>query len=332
VDDAPWGFAPFHYGRWAWWGGRWCWVPGTYVARPVYAPALVGWVGGPSVSVNIHIGSGPVVGWVPLAPREVYRPWYPMPQPHWRYVNPHTPDRFYRPGEPPHGPVMYTNRGVPGGVTVVPADVLKQRQPVANVVNKIDPRVAQQLVQQSTVHGAPPPPAVGSARPAPQVTRPPNAVSAAPQRAGEATPPPNGADGRRGHGVIVPPNRREAPAAQPQEAPSHAQPPRTGEAARPAVAPSPPEVRRGPPPHEGGRAAPRVPQVGQPVPPPPPVVRSVPMREAEPRPAPNVPNAGGRGEDARRVHPQEPRENRDARHEGREGREGRPGGPRQQVQ
>ncbi|MCV2421518.1 DUF6600 domain-containing protein [Paucibacter sp. DJ2R-2] len=79
VDDAPWGFAPFHYGRWVSWNGRWCWSPGRYVARPVYAPALVAWVGGPSVSVGISIGGGarpprPHYGWYPLAPREVYVP------------------------------------------------------------------------------------------------------------------------------------------------------------------------------------------------------------------------------------------------------------------
>ena len=39
VDDAPWGFAPFHYGRWVQWRGRWGWAPGNYVSRPVYIPA-----------------------------------------------------------------------------------------------------------------------------------------------------------------------------------------------------------------------------------------------------------------------------------------------------
>ena len=85
VDDAPWGFAPFHYGRWVNWGGRWCWSPGQYVARPVYAPALVGWVGGPgsgsggSISIGISIGgraNPPAYGWYPLAPRELYAPGY----------------------------------------------------------------------------------------------------------------------------------------------------------------------------------------------------------------------------------------------------------------
>ena len=36
VDDAPWGFTPFHYGRWARVEDRWAWVPGEYVPEPVY--------------------------------------------------------------------------------------------------------------------------------------------------------------------------------------------------------------------------------------------------------------------------------------------------------
>src|SRR5512138_741170 len=76
VDDAPWGFAPFHYGRWLVVGGRWCWAPGRYVARPVYAPALVAWIGGPGYSGTIVAGGPPYVGWVPLAPREPYYPHY----------------------------------------------------------------------------------------------------------------------------------------------------------------------------------------------------------------------------------------------------------------
>jgi len=78
VDDASWGFAPFHYGRWVSWRNRWVWAPGQYVRRPVYAPAMVAWVGGPHVNVSITMGGrgSPAVGWVPLAPREVYYPSY----------------------------------------------------------------------------------------------------------------------------------------------------------------------------------------------------------------------------------------------------------------
>jgi hypothetical protein len=88
VDDAPWGFAPFHYGRWVTVGGVWGWVPapprpvavGVVYVRPVYAPALVAWVGGPHFAVGIGVGggfaAGVSVGWFPLGPREVYVPSY----------------------------------------------------------------------------------------------------------------------------------------------------------------------------------------------------------------------------------------------------------------
>lgn len=85
MDDAPWGFAPFHYGRWAFVGSRWGWVPGPRSVRPVYAPALVAWVGGPSVSVSVSFGAG--VGWFPLGPREVYVPGYRASRRHINDVN-----------------------------------------------------------------------------------------------------------------------------------------------------------------------------------------------------------------------------------------------------
>ena len=77
VDDAPWGFAPFHYGRWCLVAGRWGWVPGPLVVRPVYAPALVGWVGGGGFSFAVSFGGGFAgVGWFPLGPRDVFIPAY----------------------------------------------------------------------------------------------------------------------------------------------------------------------------------------------------------------------------------------------------------------
>jgi hypothetical protein len=71
VDDEPWGFAPFHYGRWINLDGRWGWVPGPVVPDPVYAPALVTFV-----DPNGGTGDGPDVGWFPLGPDDVYAPWY----------------------------------------------------------------------------------------------------------------------------------------------------------------------------------------------------------------------------------------------------------------
>jgi uncharacterized protein DUF6600 len=77
VEDEPWGFAPFHYGRWAVVGGGWCWVPGPVVVRPVYAPALVAFVGGPRFGLSLSFGGGGGgVAWFPLGPREVYVPGY----------------------------------------------------------------------------------------------------------------------------------------------------------------------------------------------------------------------------------------------------------------
>jgi FecR protein len=137
VDEAPWGFAPFHYGRWAHWRGRWCWAPGAYAARPVYAPALVAWVGGPpSVNINVRIGGGGfvggTVGWVPLAPREVFVPRYSVTPGYRDRINPLPSYRWHHsPHHAPTGPIMYGNQGVTNGVTIVSHEVLMQRQPVA---------------------------------------------------------------------------------------------------------------------------------------------------------------------------------------------------------
>jgi len=94
VDDAPWGFAPFHYGRWIFVSGVWGWVPapppapGVVYVRPVYAPALVAWVGGPHFSIGVSIGGGAAaVGWFPLGPREVYVPTYHVSQNYVQNVN-----------------------------------------------------------------------------------------------------------------------------------------------------------------------------------------------------------------------------------------------------
>ena len=77
VGDEPWGFAPYHYGRWVFVRDRWGWVPGPIVARPVYAPHLVAFVGGGGLSVAVGIGGGVSgVAWFPLGPRDVWVPAY----------------------------------------------------------------------------------------------------------------------------------------------------------------------------------------------------------------------------------------------------------------
>lgn len=77
VDDAPWGFAPFHYGRWAYFDARWLWVPGPRQVPATYAPALVRWERAKQGSVD----------WYPLAPGEEYVPPYPASDLYKRSVN-----------------------------------------------------------------------------------------------------------------------------------------------------------------------------------------------------------------------------------------------------
>jgi hypothetical protein len=93
VEDEPWGYAPFHYGRWVIVDGAWGWVPapppvvGVAYIRPVYAPALVAFVGGPGFAVGVGVGAGVSVGWFPLGPREVYVPSYPVSRAYVTNIN-----------------------------------------------------------------------------------------------------------------------------------------------------------------------------------------------------------------------------------------------------
>jgi len=83
VDTAPWGWAPYHYGRWVYTSGFWGWCPGPRVARAYYAPALVAFYGSPAYSVSY----GPSIGWVALGWGEPLYPWwgpsYFRWTPHW---------------------------------------------------------------------------------------------------------------------------------------------------------------------------------------------------------------------------------------------------------
>lgn len=85
VDAAAWGYAPFHYGRWVPCTNRWCWVPGPRRLRPVYAPALVAWVGIPGAERADAPGGN--VGWFPLGPNEVYVAPYHVSPAYARLVN-----------------------------------------------------------------------------------------------------------------------------------------------------------------------------------------------------------------------------------------------------
>ncbi|HET9149552.1 MAG TPA: DUF6600 domain-containing protein, partial [Alphaproteobacteria bacterium] len=96
IDDARWGFAPFHFGRWLFVDGHWGWCPGERVRRPVFAPALVVFLGGSHWGVStasVRTGVLPAVGWVPLAPFEVFRPSFRASDAFLRRVNAPSLDR-----------------------------------------------------------------------------------------------------------------------------------------------------------------------------------------------------------------------------------------------
>jgi hypothetical protein len=76
VEDEPWGYAPFHYGRWVYYNNYWGWAPGPIYVRPYYSPALVAWFGGPGWGLSVGFGGGYGYGWCPLGFGEPFIPWY----------------------------------------------------------------------------------------------------------------------------------------------------------------------------------------------------------------------------------------------------------------
>jgi hypothetical protein len=176
VDDEPWGFAPFHYGRWVVVRGAWGWVPcapapvvvGVAYVRPVYAPALVAWVGGAHWGVGVGVGSG--VAWFPLGPREVYVPSYPVSRTYVNNVNVTNTtvnttvvNNYYNNtvvnknvnvnnntvvnnnvnvNNTNVTNIKYVNQSVPGAVTATSHEAFTSAQPVATNMVKVDAREA----------------------------------------------------------------------------------------------------------------------------------------------------------------------------------------------
>jgi hypothetical protein len=163
VDDEPWGFAPFHYGRWVVVAGVWGWVPcpprpvavvGVVYVRPVYAPALVAWVGGPHFSVGIGIGGGGGVGvaWFPLGPRDVYCPSYHVSERYVRNVNvtnttvinqtniTNVYNNVYVNKTVNVTNIKYQNQTAPNAVTATSHQAFTSAQPVARNMVKVDAR------------------------------------------------------------------------------------------------------------------------------------------------------------------------------------------------
>ncbi len=207
VDNAPWGFAPYHYGRWIWLGNHWAWAPGARVARPVYAPALVAFVGGANWSITV--GGGPAVGWVPLGWREPYIPWYRHSPAYVRNVNvTHVTNitvinHYTNVNNVNH--IRYVNRDVPSGTTVVTRDTFVSARHVQNATLNVP---GHALSAARVTHEAPvAQPERGSlvlARPSPRL---PAAIAAREVVAATAPPAPAVRTLRDGGSSAVEPSR-----------------------------------------------------------------------------------------------------------------------------
>ena len=150
VDNAPWGYAPFHYGRWVQVRERWAWAPGRIDRRPVWSPALVGWVGGSNWNVGFQSSNVAAHGWYPLSPYDRYVPGYRL-----------SGERLRRLNDWRHATRRAQDlSGRHNGLTVVPRDQFGGRGPV------IVPRAPRPNRPPQLAPGMP-----GSAPPPPLVAR-----------------------------------------------------------------------------------------------------------------------------------------------------------------
>jgi hypothetical protein len=287
VDDAPWGYAPFHYGRWVSVDGRWGWVAGPADVAPVYAPALVVFVGAGGV------GFGGNVGWFPLGPREVYVPSYSVSRVYINRVNVSnttvssvTITNVYNTTVVNRTTtitnVTYVNRNVAGAVTAVPQRAFVSAQPVARVAVAVNVREMASAPISSRAAVAParesvlglransagrvaaPPAAVASRSVVAKATPPPPPVPFAKQQQALAAHPgqplerhevqtlrPANAPAAQPMVKQAPPGKPATPIAgrpgQPATAPPANQPPSAGRPGQPASTPPANARRPGPP-------------------------------------------------------------------------------------
>src|SRR5471032_953732 len=284
VDEQPWGFAPYHYGRWANRNNRWLWVPPERGGRAMYAPALVAFLGGAELSLALGSNSNQPVGWFPLGPREAYVPPYAHDRAYYERINTNAhveratmDDRWNRAER--HEAITANDQNEHMAnrrfTTVVPAQAFLSSQRVERAAIKVS---ADKLASTPIAAiSAPPAPTQGNAPKADtrfngvqQLGRPTQAQrqeqrpeTAGPKIAEHTAPPAPGAK------AAPPPLEQRRGAAPPviqgertQQQPNTAQPTKPGEPNRPA------EANRAEPPKPGqSPAAPQPQQTNRPEPP-----------------------------------------------------------------
>ena len=262
VDDSPWGYAPFHYGRWVSVGGRWGWVSGPVAVRAVYAPALVVFVGGGPGAF------GGNVGWFPLGPREVYVPSYHVSQAYVNRVNiSNTTVNVTQVTNVYNTTIInkttnitnvtYVNRSVQGAVMVVPQHAFTSAQPVAKVAVSVSAQQIAAAPMSARVAVAPTHESVLGSRAATvgHVAAPPAAIVSRQVVAKKTPPPPPVAFAKQQQALAAHPGqplaRSEVQTLRPAAA----------AAARPMVKQAPPAKPATP---NMGRPAPNLPNAARP--------------------------------------------------------------------
>lgn len=151
IGDEAWGFAPYHYGRWIPISGKWCWIPGPIDLAPVYAPALVGFIGGSLFKLSAAAGGHADIAWFPLAPSEVYRPSYPFSQTYFTNVNLSNSAINTRivaqAYTHPNMKTLYRNLQAPNAITAVPINTFVQ----AKLINKTRVTVPEEKIAKAPI-------------------------------------------------------------------------------------------------------------------------------------------------------------------------------------
>ena len=273
VDDLPWGFAPFHYGRWAYVGGYWGWVPGPVAQRPVYAPALVAWVGGGA------IGGG--VAWFALGPREVYVPSYHTSPVYLNRINVSNTVIVNNVVNVNINVtnVTYVNRGAPGAVMAVQQAAFASARPVQSAAIVVRPEEIRSASIVATAAVVPTRASVSlAAKPGARVLQPPAALQSRAVIA-KRTPPPPPVPFAKRQEALATNGGRPLDTTQLQQIRKTEPPParplvRQVQARTPAAAPQAPAAQSGKP---AGQAPPQAP-----------LERTAPARTVPPTPAPQT--------------------------------------------
>jgi len=198
VDDQPWAYATSHYGRWANRNNQWVWVPPQRETQPVYAPALVDFIGGIQLiqallggNTSLGVQDTAPVGWFPLGPREAYVPSYSTDRDYYTRLNSSNQvqqqaldDRWQR-AQRREAYIAGQNSVLANQrfATVVPSTVFVSSQPVARAALQVTP--AQIAAAPVAPVAAPPAPTASLAVAAPTAAKTADPKAAAPAPAAD---------------------------------------------------------------------------------------------------------------------------------------------------